>query len=75
MREMYRVVFFHNFGFSGYAESKIYACLFQKCLTDGPVHGDAPKMFRIKNVWYQRINCEAYFKLLSLKCKNAMSTL
>ena len=55
--------FFQNFGWSGYTESKIYAFWFQKWPTDGPSYDNATKMFSIKNVCYQRINCETFFKL------------
>ena len=37
--------------------------------TDGPSYDNATKMFSIKNVRYQRINYETFFKLWSSKYK------
>ena len=56
-------------GLSGYAENEIYAFWFQKWPKDGPSYDNATKMFNIKSLCYQRINCETFFKLRSEKCK------
>ena len=68
-KENYRVDFFQNFGLRGYAENKIYAVWFQKWPKDGCSYNNATKMFNIKSLCYQTINCETFFKLWSEKCK------
>ena len=55
--------FFQNFGLSGYAENEIYAFWFQKWPKDGPSYDNATKMFNIKSLCYQKINCKTVFKL------------
>ena len=60
---------FQDFGLSGYAEIEIYAFWFQKWPKDGHSYDNATKMFNIKSLSYQRINCETFFKLWSEKCK------
>ena len=48
---------------SGHTESKIDV-LFQKWPTDDPSYYNATKMFSIKNVCYQRVNCYSHCFLL-----------
>ena len=72
---IYRVVlfcFFQNFGLSGYAENTINASWFQKWPKDGPGYDNTTKMFSIKSLIYQMINCETFYKLRSKKYKNTM---
>ena len=53
-------------------ESKIDAFWFQKWSTHSHSYDNATKMGSIKNLCYQRINCEPFFKLRSLKCNSAV---
>ena len=46
-KEIYGVVFFQNFGSSGYAENEIYAFWFQKWPKDGPSYDNATKMLKM----------------------------
>ena len=45
---------------SGYAENEIYEFLFQAWPIDGPSYDNATKMFNIKSLCYQRINCDIF---------------
>ena len=60
-KENYGVVF-QNFGLSGCAKNKIGS-------KNGPSYDNATKIFNIKSLCYQRINCKTFFKLWSEKCK------
>ena len=54
--------FLQNFGLTGDTESKIYTFWFKKWPTDGPSYDNATTMFSIRNVHYQRIICETFYK-------------
>ena len=58
--------------FKWWHQKTIFAFWFQKWPTDGPSYGNKTKMFSIKNVCYQMINCEMFFPIRAKKCKSAL---
>ena len=70
-KEIYRVVF-QNFGLKWLEGKQDFHILVPKWPSDGPSYDNATTMFSIKNVCYQRIKYETFYKLRTEKFKNTM---